>query len=397
MLSDLSMDDSLRVHLGFEDYILFQPVKLTVAGRPSLIFDNVAVGKIIGGTANVLQVQVFTQMTSEICLQYSLPSVTTAAYPMASLANMIEVVDCQDSYVNVARSAIHDIAHIMALPEVESGLFHMSGCYNCFLIRHSFCGGALVPTLASEYYFLSRPVEPLSMQIFYSLNHLSGMVKKSSYHQGEGATCHRLLCLYFSSEAFCYLFHILSAVSVTASTSQKQAFTCYYDSLTLELKSKCITKTYLRIVTKQGLLKLQKLLGIRVGLGLTKKKPTKRTPLVHCTEGSFLTSLVLPDNVPAELIRKPMLHWTGDSAYLIYTEESRQLTLSIKYSKLLINNYDVVLSRIATAQVHQQVIGGAYISSNFHVNGELLTVLRIENNIALCHYLRNDDDSENSS
>jgi hypothetical protein len=28
---------------------------------------------------------------------------------------------------------------------------------------------------------------------------------------------------------------------------------------------------------------------------------------------------------------------------------------------------------------------------------ELLTVLRIENNIALCHYLRNDDDSENSS
>ena len=57
----------------------------------------------------------------------------------------------------------------------------------------------------------------------------------------------------------------------------------------------------------------------------------------------------------------------------------------------------MVLSRMATAQVHQQVIGGAYISSNFHFNGELLTVLRIENNIALCRYLRNDDDSENSS
>jgi hypothetical protein len=124
MLSDLSMDDSLRVHLGFEDYILFQPIESTVAGRPLLIFDNFAVGKIIGGTANVLQVQVFTRMTSEDCLQYSLPPVTTAAYPTASFANMIEVVDCQDSYVNVARSAIHDIAHIMPLPEVESGLFH---------------------------------------------------------------------------------------------------------------------------------------------------------------------------------------------------------------------------------------------------------------------------------
>jgi hypothetical protein len=124
MLNDLSMDDSLRVHLGFEDYILFQPVESTVAGRSLLIFDNFAVGKIIGGTANVLQVQVFTRMTSEVCLQYSLPPVTTAAYPTASFANMIEVVDCQDSYVNVARSAIHDIAHIMPLPEVESGLFH---------------------------------------------------------------------------------------------------------------------------------------------------------------------------------------------------------------------------------------------------------------------------------
>jgi hypothetical protein len=55
MLTD-SMDNSLRDHLGFEDYILFQPIESTVAGRPLLIVDNFAVGKIIGGTANVLQV-----------------------------------------------------------------------------------------------------------------------------------------------------------------------------------------------------------------------------------------------------------------------------------------------------------------------------------------------------
>jgi hypothetical protein len=151
MLTD-SMDNSLRDHLGFEDYILFQPIESTVAGRPLLIVDNFAVGKIIGGTANVLQVQVFTRMTSEVCLQYSLPPVTTAAHPTASLANMIEVV-CQDFFVNMARSAIHDIAHVMPLSEVESGLFHMSGCYNCFFIRYSFCGGALVPNSASEYFF----------------------------------------------------------------------------------------------------------------------------------------------------------------------------------------------------------------------------------------------------
>jgi hypothetical protein len=68
----------------------------------------------------------------------------------------------------------------------------------------------------------------------------------------------------------------------------------------------------------------------------------------------------------------------------------------MKYSKLLINNKDVVLSRIATAEVHQQVIGGAYVSSNFFYNGELLTVIRIGHNYATCRYLRDDDDSENS-
>jgi len=273
----------------------------------------------------------------------------------------------------------------------------MSGCYNCFFIRYSLCGGSLVPNTASDCYFSSCPVEPASTRLFHALNHLAGMVKKSLHHQGESPLSCRMFRIYFSSEAFCYLYHKLSDVSVTSSASRKQAVTMYYDSLTLEAKSKHITKTSLRIVSKHGLYSLQQMLGIGVGLGLTKKKPTKRLPLVHCMEGSYLTSLELAEDIPKELLRKPHFRWMEDSAHLMYTEESRQLSVNIRYSKLLINNKDVVFSRLPTADVHRQVIGGAYISSNFHYNGELMTVVQIEGNVAKCRILNDDNDSTNSS
>jgi hypothetical protein len=113
--------------------------------------------------------------------------------------------------------------------------------------------------------------------------------------------------LHFSSEEFCYLFHVLSVVRVSAAASQKQAFIMCYYSLTLEAKTEHITKTYLQTVTKQGLQTLNKVLGIRVGLRLPKKKPAKRALLAHCTEGSYMTPLELAFNVSAELVRKHML------------------------------------------------------------------------------------------
>jgi hypothetical protein len=139
------------------------------------------------------------------------------------------------------------------------------------------------------------------------------------------------------------------------------------------------------------------MLGLGVGLSLNKKNPTKREPLVHCTEGSYLTSLELGEVIPAELARKATLKWMEDCVHFMYTEESWQLTVTIKYSKLLINKKDLVLSCIATAEVHEQVIGGAYVSSNLFYYGELLTVICIGNDFATCRYLRDDDDSLDSN
>jgi len=57
----------------------------------------------------------------------------TATFAVASQGHMEEVV-AQDIFVDVMHSAIIDIAYVVPLPELESGLFHRSGASNCFFI-----------------------------------------------------------------------------------------------------------------------------------------------------------------------------------------------------------------------------------------------------------------------
>ncbi len=138
------------------------------------------------------------------------------------------------------------------------------------------------------------------------------------------------------------------------------------------------------------------MLGIGVGLGLTRRKPTKKNPLVVCTQGSFLASVELQDNIPFELIRKPLLRLSGDSVEFLFTEEIRQLLCTVRYSKIIINSSDVATSRIPTADVHENPVGGAYVTANFHYNGELMTIISIQNDYATCQYLHDETDSEDN-
>lgn len=391
-LSHPQMEENLRLHIGFEDHILFRPtssMELLHTVREGLV-----VGKIIAcaGCANTFQVRVFHPMTSEFLQLYSLPPITTAQFPMASQAHMLEVVS-QDIAINVARASVCDIAHVVPLLEVESGLYNMSGSNNSFFIRYSLRNG-IVEHYMSEYYFLSRPVEPISIRLFHSLNFLAGLVKKSLYHQGEAESCSRTFRLFFCTEAFCYLCHRLSSETMISSDARKQTFILYYDTLGMEARANYITKTHLRIVTKPALSLLQQMLGIGVGLGLTKRRPTKKSPLVHCTVGSFLTAVEVGENLPVELVADPKKRYHGDSVEFLYTEESRQLTCTVRYSKMIINTHAVATSRIRTAEVHKNVLAGAYVDANFHYNGELMTILSIQNDFATCRYLPNDIDSD---
>jgi hypothetical protein len=384
------MDENLRLHVGCDDNILFRPT--SSMQRLQTARDDLAVGRIVGSTSDAVEVVVFETIKSSFLQQFALPPVTADDFPVASQSRMLEVVR-KDTRISVARSSIHDIAFIIPVSEVESGLFHMSGSYNSFFIRYAFCQGVVQP-YGSELYFSSRIVEPVTFRLFHSLNNLAHLVKKSLYHQGEAELSLRTFRLYYSTEAFSYLYSKLSDTSVTFSTPRKQAMLLYYDTLMIAASTNIITKTYLRVVTKQGLISLRNVLGIGVGVGIVKKKPTKKHPLAYCTEGSYLTSVEVGLYVPNELVAKPLYRCPTDSIDFTYTEESRQLTCTLRYSKIKISNHEMVTTRMPTAEVQDQVVGGAYVNAYFHYNGELMTVLAITNDIATCKYLRDDSDSD---
>jgi hypothetical protein len=126
------------------------------------------------------------------------------------------------------------------------------------------------------------------------------------------------------------------------------------------------------------------------------KKTTKKIPIVVCTQGSFLALVKSPDNTPFELSTNPLLWYVGDSVEFLFTEESLQLSCIVRYSKIIINTSDVAMSRIPLADVHENIVGGAYVTANFHYNGELMTIIRIQNNVATCQFLYDETDSEDN-
>jgi hypothetical protein len=109
-----------------------------------------------------------------------------------------------------------------------------------------------------------------------------------------------------------------------------------------------------------------------------------------------LASVELPDNTPIELTTNPPLRFVGDSVEFLFAEESRQLSCTVWYSKIIINTSDVVTSRIPLAEEHENIVGGAHVRANIHYNGELMTIIRIQNNVATCQFLYDETDSEDN-
>jgi hypothetical protein len=122
----------------------------------------------------------------------------------------------------------------------------------------------------------------------------------------------------------------------------------------------------------------------------------KKNPLAYCSVGSYLTSVELGEEVPMDLIHSFNQKYCGNSVEFLYTEESRQLSCSVQYSKIIINTAEAATSQIPTALVRNDVIASAYVSANFLLNGLIMTVHQIDNNIARCRYVLDESDSTDS-
>lgn len=50
---------------------------------------------------------------------------------------------------------------------------------------------------------------------------------------------------------------------------------------------------------------LRQVLGLGIGLGLAKRRPTKSAPIVYCSIGGILTSVECGPEIPYELLISP--------------------------------------------------------------------------------------------
>lgn len=247
-LLDVAMDVSIIWHIGVDDCIRFYPGDVENMRNP---VNDLCYGRIVAATIDTVEVILYKRMTSALLQQFSLPPLHTDSFPTAAISCMVEVIAVEQRII-LPRSRIYDIIFIVPLAEVESGLFFMSGACNIFFQRYVIFDGTAVPC-NQEYYFCRRFIQPFSIRIFHSLNHLAQQEKKSMYHQSEAELSLRMFRTSFSMEAFAYLSNRLLDTCIQDITERKQAMTVYYDSLSMEARSIVITKSYIRVMSRRGL------------------------------------------------------------------------------------------------------------------------------------------------
>jgi hypothetical protein len=288
--------------------------------------------------------------------------------------------------IDIKRAHIVDVAFILPMEEINSGMFFLSGADNTFFIRYILVNNMMKscrPTL----YFCRYLVEPLSVRLFLTLNTLSQNLRKALYHQPESATTKKTFRLpLFSMEAFWYLVYKLAGNSIGISTERKQRIIRYYNTLRMELCCNNDTLSYLRILSKPSLAALRKVLGAGVGLGLAKKRPTKTKPVGCCTIGGLLTSVECGAEVPYEVFLEPDHHCGRDGIDFIYYEKNRCLTCTVRFSKIVVNEKTVATSRIPTAVVTSPE-SGVYLNVWFLHDQNLLEVVAIDEISATCAFV----------
>ncbi len=142
---------------------------------------------------------------------------------------------------------------------------------------------------------------------------------------------------------------------------------------------------YLCILTAPALVSLRKTLGIGVGLGCATDKPTKRSPLQYCSINSQLNSIEIGENLPQDLITKPLSPTKCNGIDFLYIKQNSSLCCHIRFTKLVVDTPEVATSRIPAAYIVREA-SSAYAGAWFNHGGETYEVLSINvpGNICTC-------------
>jgi len=178
-------------------------------------------------------------------------------------------------------------------------------------------------------------------------------------------------------ESFLYLqFKLPTAVSDYLERREKTVI--YYNTLEVEARTTVVHKNFLKIITPQSLRQLRSILGEGIGLGLAKERPTKKRPWGFCTINSILTSVEVSDGDDLEDDASGT-----DGIFLMYTEEKRVLTCSVRYTKIPVNSVEDVTLRLPHARV-DEAESGAYLNAWFKLDGVLHEIIAIQGADATC-------------
>lgn len=347
--------------------------------------NGVGLGQIINANHVRVKVSLLNIMDSEAMKRHRIKPVTAESFPVAAQDGMVEVYQTSEE-IFVDRTMIKDVAFILPLQEVESGMFFLAGAENTFFIRYIFSQNTMQMCNPSVY-FSRYLIEPLGVRLFTAMNTLSQHLTRSMYHQAESELSSKSFRLpLFSMESFMYLAYKLQGHSAETSILRKQSVIKYLKTLKMEYYCKTNTLSYIRIMSVSGLNVLRRVLGAGVGLGLTKSRPSKKNPVGYCTMGGILTSIECGVMVPQAVMQNPEIRSTANGIDFIFSEQNRNLNCNIRFTKIVIKEATDATSRLPTAQV-TSAESDIYIGVWFQHNGELLEILEINGETVTCSYV----------
>ncbi len=377
------MIEALQSSVQVGDYVIFS--SNGAHNNNSNTMNHQILGEIIHSNTQTVKVQLLHLMDSEILQKFNLRPINPTDYPLAFSDRMLEVYKTSQQ-IFVERCNIQDLAFVIPIQEVESGLFFLSGAENTFCLRYALEKHEMKPS--SPFFYFSRFMsEPFGVRVFTSLNTLSQHVRRTMNHQAESVISKRTFRLpLFSMESFWYLVYKIGSQGIGVSTHRKQTMIKYYNTLKMERCTRLHTLSYLRILSTPALDALRSVLGVGVGLGLAKKRPTKAKTLQYCTIGSILTSIECGPEVPYEVQLTPDCPCAVNGIDFIYYEQNRCLSCTVRFSKVVVREEADATSRIATAEV-ENIESGVYLNVWFHYENCLLEVVAINADTATCTYV----------
>jgi hypothetical protein len=367
------MQAAIHCHAQIGDY-----VKFLYNANNNNNNQEQSLGEVLHYSSNVARVKLFQLMSSEVQQRYMLRPINSTDYPLTSQDNICEVFQTNEEML-IDRSLIVDLAFIVPVSEIESGMFYLSGAINTYCIRFSKDGSKMKP-VSPILYFGRYLVEPLGVRIFMALNALSQHLRRAMHQTPESKGLKRTFRLpFFPMECFWYLVQRVGADGLFTSTNRKQCLIKYFSCLRMEAITKLNTISYLRILSQQSLQALRGVLGAGTGLGLARKRPTKSSPIQCCQIGGLMTSVECIVDVPDYVVEKPESNYTANGIDFIYYEQSRCLSCIVRFTKITVNTEEDATSRIAGAIVEHIPESGVYVTVWFSYEDRLLEVVAIHN------------------